>query len=390
MKRFPSLSTFSLAFTSALALAALSGQSQPFDIMSFGVTETGPWSDTNKTKLTVPKVAKGSIKLDANPSSAKYGGFSGVTVTPGVNAWILDYPADRIWDGAADSSFTYWLAHDDDFLYVGVDAKDDVVNSDDPNAAFWKDDSIEIVIDALNNRIDNNTDNANDKYGGHCYVNYLGLFSKWDDATATINGQSWSSGVDWTYGEDGDIFGFGKAVTGGWQMEVRFKKRLFEDPDAKNKLDNGYVMGFNIGLDDDDKTGLGTNGNGSRSTDLELQYFWANRERAQGLTAEFLASLTPQQLASKAYLADFPKVINANGRLSHGGTGEIVFAPAVSTTPAQLKISKSGTSLQVSWTGAGALQESGQVTGPWVNAASQANPQSITASGSSKFYRVRQ
>ena len=363
--------------------------SQPFDILTFDSTATGPWSEVANTTLTVPKVANNAVKLDADVSSAEYGGFKGITVTPGVSAWILDYPDDRSWDGPADSSFTYYLAHDDTYFYVGVDVKDDIVNSDDPNAAFWKDDAIEIVVDALYDRIDNNTDNSNDTYGGHCYVNYKGRFSKWDDDTGTINGQTWSSAMEWTYGETGDIFGFGKEVTGGWKMEVRFNKRLFQDPAAGNKLENGYVMGFNIGIDDDDKRGPGVNGDGSRSQDLEIQYFWANRERHKGLTPEVWAQLTPEQKADQAYLdSNYPLAIDSNGRLSHGGTGEIIFAtPAV---PAKLSLAKSGANLQLSWTGTGSLEEADQVTGTWKKAANQTSPQTLTPASVAKFYRVRQ
>ena len=60
---------------------------------------------------------------------------------------------------------------------MAADVKDDVLNSDDPNPQLWKDDSIEIVIDALNDRYDNNTDNSNDPYGGHSYLSYEGKFS---------------------------------------------------------------------------------------------------------------------------------------------------------------------------------------------------------------------
>ena len=160
----------------------------------------------------VPKVANGSVNLDGAASSAEYGGFMAVTVTPGTNAWILDFPGDRVWDGPEDSSFAFWLAHDDDNLYVGVQVQDDVVTSDDPNASFWKDDSIEIVVDALLDRFDNNTDNSNDRVGGHSYVNYQGRFSAWDETNNVKVGQTWASAVDWTYGQNGDVFGTGVRV----------------------------------------------------------------------------------------------------------------------------------------------------------------------------------
>jgi hypothetical protein len=316
------------SLVSALALVPAAAFSQQFDITQFDPTSAGQWSELGRTTLMVPKVANASVKLDGAVTSAEYGGFTGVTVTPGINAWILDFPGDRIWNNAADSSFTCYLAHDDDFFYVGVQAKDDVVNSDDPNGAFWKDDAIEIVVDALNDRFDNNTDASKDPVGGHNYVNYEGRFSAWDEANNAKGSQTWASAVDWKYGANDDVFGSGKAVAGGWDMEVRFKKRMFEDATAKNKLVNGYLMGFNIGMDDDDKKGPGTNGDKSRGQDLELQYFWANRQRYKGYNAEYLAGLSAEDKAAQVWRTDTennPLIINSGGRLSHGGTGEIIF-----------------------------------------------------------------
>jgi hypothetical protein len=319
-------------FLPVLCLAAVStavtSQGQTFDVLNFDSTSQGPWSQPGRTTLMVPKVAKGAVVLDGTVSGAEYGGFTGQTVTPGVNAWLLDFPEDRSWNDEADSSFTFFLAHDDDYLYVGVQTKDDVVNSDDPNGSFWKDDAIEIVVDALSDRFDNNTDNSKDPVGGHSYINYEGRFSAWDEAGGKKNSESWANGVDWTYGQGGDVFGSGKAVAGGWQMEVRFKKRLFESAEAKNKLANGYRMGFNIGLDDDDKKGPGANGDKSQSQDLDLQYFWANRQRYTGYNAEYLAALTPEERAAQVWRTDtenHPLVLNSAGRLAHGGTGEIIF-----------------------------------------------------------------
>lgn len=299
--------------------------SQDFDITTFDPTAPGPWSQNATTTAMVPKVANGSITLDGNVSAQEYGNFIVQNVTPGVNAWILDFPEDRFWLDAADSSFDFWLAHDDDNFYVGVNVKDDIVNSDDPSTAFWKDDSIEIVVDALYDRFDNNTDSSMDPVGGHCYVNYQGKFSAWDEAGGAILGSNWASSVPWKYGASEDIYGVGKAVAGGWQMEVRFRKRLFEDTTKGNKLRNGYRMGFNIGLDDDDKTGPGANGDASRSQDLEIQYFWANRARRLGLNQDYLDSLTPEDKQTRDYLLVLESAIDSTGRLSHGGTGELIF-----------------------------------------------------------------
>ncbi|MSU64500.1 MAG: hypothetical protein EXS31_19280 [Pedosphaera sp.] len=298
--------------------------SQAFDVTTFDTTSAGPWSSLGKTFLMVPKVANGSVTLDGASTSAEYGGFKGVEVTPGINAWNLDFGVPLAWDNAADSSFTFFLSHDDDFFYVGVSTKDDVVNSDDDNGSFWKDDAIEMVVDALYDRLDNNTDNSKDPVGGHNYVNYEGRFSGWDDAAGTKNGsQTWASEVDWKYGKTGEIFGFGKKVTGGWQMEVRFKKNLFQSATAGNKLANGYFMGFNIGVDDDD----GKLADAEKGT-LSVQYFWANRARYKGVDAAYLATLTPAEKNLQVWRADADNHslgIDSAGRLSHSGAGGVVF-----------------------------------------------------------------
>ena len=103
-------------------------------------------------------------------------------------------------------------------------------------------------------------------------------------------------------------------------------------------------MGFNIGMDDDDKFGPGPNGDMSRSQDLELQYFWANRTRFLGWTAaeDALGIYSEEDIATSfeelgkgnldTELGGFYEtVLNPQGRLSHGGAGEIIFGPLVET-----------------------------------------------------------
>ncbi|MCC6234873.1 MAG: hypothetical protein IT580_19680, partial [Verrucomicrobiales bacterium] len=315
-----------MSVVATAVLGSMAAFPQDFDLLTFDPVAAGPWSQNARTTLTVPKVANGSVTLDGTPSATEYGGFSAMKVTPGENAWILDWPEDRAWDGPEDSSFEFWLAHDDEHFYVGVRVQDDVVNSDDPNGSFWKDDSIEMVVDALFDRLDNNTDSAKDAVGGHCYVNFQGKFSAWDDASGTVSAETWATGVPWKYGPAEDIHGVGKALAGGWGLEVRFRKRLFEDAAAGNRLRNGYRMGFNIGLDDDDKQGPGANGSSARSQDLELQYFWANRARRKGLNAELLAGLSDEEKQTRNYLVALESGIDSAGRLAHGGTGELIFA----------------------------------------------------------------
>jgi hypothetical protein len=327
---------FICAVAFALAVSLTASSQAVYNIFDFDVTAEGPWSDINKTTLTVPKVANGSVKLDGDISQSEYGGFESVTVTPGDNAWILDYPADREWDNADDNSFTFWLAHDDNFFYVAVATKDEIVNIDNTVDAAWRDDAIEIIVDALNDDYDVNTDSSEDAYGGHCYVTYVGGFSQWDaDAGAKFERITWSGGVDWTCGPDGDVLAVGKQVSGGWTLEVQFRKRLFEDPDAGNKLDNGYKMGFNIGIDDEDMHYFDE---ASGGWTMEIQYWWANRVRPKGYTPTVVFDewgMTPEELAQALkdpnfFTDNFEMGIDSNGRLSHGGAGDIIFAAAAS------------------------------------------------------------
>ena len=354
-----------------------------FDIFDFDQTAEGPWSDIEHTTATAPKVPNNSIVLDGNITPEEYGGFAGTTVIGGIHGHINAWPPDRSWNNPADSSFVFYLAHDDTWVYVAVDVKDDIVNSDDGPREFWKDDAIEIVVDVQNDDYDVNTDSSADPYGGHLYFNYLGKISDTEYPAGVKDGgtQRWATAVDWTYGEDGDMFGFGKEVPGGWRTEMRFHKRLFEDPALGNKLDDGFVMGFNIGIDDDDKRGPGLNGDGTRSQDLEIQYFWANRLRRQGLNAAYVASGAP--------IEALPLIINSDGRISHGGAGDIIFAAAGVDAPVLNPPTREGDNIVITWTGAGALQKAPTVNGPW-SAAAPNSPYSVVPSEQAEFYRVSQ
>ncbi len=138
------------------------------------------------------------------------------------------------------------IAHDTDLLFVGVEAKDDFVISDNQDSMFWKDDAIEIVADANNDRVFKNSDNSNDLYGGHHNVNNEGRFSRWDDDSEEQIFGVWTTDLDWTYGDgaDDDVFGVGGVVEGGWNMEDRVSKRQFEDPDGAGPIEIGDRMGF--------------------------------------------------------------------------------------------------------------------------------------------------
>ena len=58
---------------------------------------------------------------------------------------------------------------------------------------------------------------------------------------------------------------------------------------------------------------------------------------------------------------------------------------------ARLSITRQASDVVVSWTGGGALQAAGEVTGPWIDVAGATNPMTVsTAPDNRKFFRVRQ
>ena len=80
-------------------------------------------------------------------------------------------------------------------------------------------------------------------------------------------------------------------------------------------------------------------GNGARTQDLELQYFWANRERFFGWNADVDDGFFTEEEVAESFerlgngtidddeflSLDHDWGVNGAGRLSHGGAGEIVF-----------------------------------------------------------------
>ena len=58
--------------------------------------------------------------------------------------------------------------------------------------------------------------------------------------------------------------------------------------------------------------------------------------------------------------------------------------------PAVVNITKAGGSMSLSWVSTGTLQQAPTVTGPWTDAANQANPQVLKLTNSTTFYRLHQ
>lgn len=63
---------------------------------------------------------------------------------------------------------------------------------------------------------------------------------------------------------------------------------------------------------------------------------------------------------------------------------------AAPTEQSVLSIERVGNDVNLSWTGAGILEEAPTATGPWSDSANQSNPQTRSATGDARFFRVRQ
>lgn len=82
--------------------------------------------------------------------------------------------------------------------------------------------------------------------------------------------------------------------------------------------------------------------------------------------------------------------LNADGQKLFDAA--VAWALNVSSDGAQPKfnaVTRSGNTMTLSWTGSGTLQQADSVTGPWSDAPSQANPQTVNVTGTAKFYRIR-
>lgn len=103
------------------------------------------------------------------------------------------------------------------------------------------------------------------------------------------------------------------------------------------------------------------------------------------------------------YLPDAAGKTNVRLRFAQGGTGSWYFGfdnlglydvevslPEVSVPPVLNAPGRQGDNLVLSWTGTGTLEQADAVNGPWSEATSQANPQTVPTTGAGKFYRLRQ
>lgn len=183
---------------------------------------------------TAPKAA--APTLDGVIGPDEYAGAEAAVVDRHTGVYNIP-SGDDTWE-EGDSSYTYWVTHDDEAVYVGVDVVDDEIFTDTAEAGSedgqtWVDDSIEIFFDA---------DDSNDEGRG------AGEFE--GQYVLTANG-AWrdNEANNPLFGESDDWFAVTSETDTGYAIEFKVNKSALFDPE------DGATLGWNVALNDDDGDG---------------------------------------------------------------------------------------------------------------------------------------
>ncbi|MCI0534427.1 MAG: hypothetical protein L0Z50_04300 [Verrucomicrobiales bacterium] len=183
---------------------------------------------------SAPKTSVPTIDGVINP--AEYAGATEIKVDRS-NGIYDPGSGDDTW-GVGDLSYSAWVVHDADAVYVAVDVTDDNVVNDTAEAGSedgqtWVDDSVEIFFDA---------DYSHDAGRG------AGQFE--GQYVFTANG-AWrdNEANNPTFGASADWFAATSKTAKGYQIEFKVKKSALFNPQ------DGATLGFHIAANDDDGSG---------------------------------------------------------------------------------------------------------------------------------------
>lgn len=232
------------------------GNPKPGDIIGFTVAvndddDSGPgerqliWIGSPHTEATygnllighrsysAPKTAAPNV--DGTINAAEYPGAAPMVVTPFTG--VYDLPSGDDTFTPDNHSFTAWVVHDNDAVYIAVDVVDDLVVTNSAAAgsedgSTWTDDSVEVFFDP---------DDSND--GGRGSQPFEGQYvltpnGAWRDAEANNP----------TFGVNDDWFGAISLTATGYQIEFKVTKFALIDPA------DGTTMGFMVAINEDDGT----------------------------------------------------------------------------------------------------------------------------------------
>ena len=197
---------------------------------------------------TAPKAAAPTVDGMIGPD--EYAGAQAEVVNRHTGVYNIPSGDDNWEEG--DSSFTYWVTHDDDAVYVAVDVVDDDINTDSAEAGSedgqtWQDDSIEIFFDADDS---NDAGRGDQEFEGQYVLTANGA---WRDNEANNP----------FFGENDDWYAVTNETDTGYTMEFKVNKSALFDPEDETTL------GFNVALNDDD------------GSDRKLQLNWNGRPHSE-------------------------------------------------------------------------------------------------------------
>ncbi|MCI0540769.1 MAG: hypothetical protein L0Z50_36685 [Verrucomicrobiales bacterium] len=239
-----------------ISLATL-GNPKPGDVVGFTVAVNDDDDGTGRERQVVwvgtahQPVTYGNLVLGGKSYSAPKASAPTIdgVINPAEYAGATEIKVDRFsgiydpgsgddtWE-SADLSYSGWVVHDAEAIYVAVAVTDDNVVNDtaevgSEDGTTWEDDSVEIFFDA---------DHTHDAGRG------TGPFE--GQYVFTANG-AWrdNEANNPTFGASGDWFAATSKTAKGYQVEYKVKKSaLFNPPD-------GSTLGFHIAVNDDDGSG---------------------------------------------------------------------------------------------------------------------------------------
>jgi len=238
-----------------ISLAEL-GNPQPGDIIGLTVVVNDDddggavdrqviWAGAPHTEVTYGNLLLGRRSYNAPMTSAPVvDGQISVAEYPGAEEIKVE-PHTAIWDSAGDdtfeatdASFSAWVVHDAEAVYVAIDVTDDAVVTDTAAAGSedgntWEDDSVEIFFDA---DLDRELGGGALQFEGQYVFTPNGA---WRDAEANNP----------TFGADADWFAVAAPTDHGYQVEAVVKKSALLDPE------DGTTLGFHLAMNDDDGAG---------------------------------------------------------------------------------------------------------------------------------------
>lgn len=272
---------------------------------------------------TAPKSS--TPEIDGVVNAAEYEGAKTIVLNRHTGSYHIGVGNDEWEDG--DHSLTAWVVHDDEAIYVGIDAVDDQIFTDTAEAGSedgqtWVDDSVEIFFDADESNL----------AGRDLEKQFEGQYVLTPNGARRDNEANNPS-----FGETGDWFAATTETDEGYQMEFRVTK-------ASLGIADDASVGFNIAMNDDDGAGRKSQLNWNGSPHNEFTY---------GVL-----------------------VLGPAG--SDGGDNA-----------ADVSISIANGMITLTWEGNGSLETAPAVTGPWTAIDNAASGISVEASASEAFYRVR-